>query len=301
MTDSVLLNALAWVGRGHGVFPLWWPVTHDGQVTCACGEPCGKQAAKHPIARYDLGNRSVPIAPHGHLSATTQSGVVKLWFGLRVPNANLGVSTEKLVVVDVDPRDGGDESLRKLEAEHGELPLTWRSLTGGGGEHIIFAASDGVNVVNVVGKQMTDPPLGPGIDIRARGGYIVAPPSRHISGGVYAWSVDHHPADVPLTTAPDWLVERLTARRTTSGKGHDPVEWATRMAEKVSEYRDAAVARVAGKLLRAVSLDPAFVATLVHDWNICHCDPPLPEHEVQDIFDRICKREIDRLEANHAT
>ena len=296
-TESVLPTALAWARHGHAVFPLHYPVEHNGQVACSCGRLCGKQAAKHPIARY---------VPHGHCDATTQTGIVKLWFGLRVPEANLGVATEKLVVIDVDPRHGGDESLKKLEAEHGEWPLTWRSLTGSGGEHIIFAASDGVDVVNVVAKQMTDPPLGPGIDIRARGGYIVAPPSRHISGRAYCWSVDHHPADVPLAVAPDWLVERLTsARGTNCGKGHDPATWAAWAAATHSDYRDAAVTRMAGKLLRAVSLDPDYVLILLLDWNARHCDPPLPEHEVQDIFDRICKREAQRLErkarqeANH--
>jgi hypothetical protein len=214
-----------------------------------------------------------------------------------VPEANLGVSTEKLVVIDSDPRDGGDESLRKLEAEHGELPLTWRALTGGGGTHDIYKAPNGVEIGNVVAKQMNDPPLGPGIDVRARGGYICAPPSRHISGRSYCWSVDHHPADIPLAVAPDWLVERLTTRSTTgggNGKGHHPAHWAAWAAATHSEYRDAAVARMAGKLLRAVSLDPDYVLILLHAWNRSHCDPPLPEHEVQVIFNRICKREIKR-------
>ena len=68
----------------------------------------------------------------------------------------------------------------------------------------------------------------------------------------------------------------------------------------ISEYRDYAVAQIAGKLLRAISLEPAFVATLVHDWNVCHCDPPLPEREVQEIFNRICNSEAARLERKFA-
>jgi hypothetical protein len=252
---------------------------------------CGKQACKHPVARY---------VPHGLRDATLNTGIVKLWWGLRVPEANLGVSTEKLVVLDVDPRDGGDESLKKLEAEHGPLPTTWRSITGGGGEHIIYAASDGIKVVNVVAKQMANPPLGPGIDVRARGGYIVAVPSQHISGRPYCWNVDFHPADTPLAPAPDWLVAKLTAARSyTNGKDHDPGHWAAWAAATHVDYRDAAVARMAGKLLRAVSLDPNYVLVLLLDWNARHCDPPLPENEVEDIFARICKSEIKR-EADNA-
>jgi hypothetical protein len=295
MSDAMLPNALAWANRGHAVFPLWWPVTYNGQTVCACGRLCDKPA-KHPVARY---------APDGCYSATTETGIVKLWWGLRVPEANLGVHCAGLIVVDIDPDDGGDESLAVLEREHGELPLTWRSLTGGGGQHIFFTCPDGVVVPNIAAKNEIkwgrEPPLGPGIDIRTKGGYVVAPPSRHISGGVYAWSVDHHPANVKeRAPAPAWLIERLRAHSTNRGKGHDPAQWAARKAEKFTQYRDAEIASLAGKLLRAVSLDPAFVATLVHDWNLCHCDPPLPEDEVQDIFNRICRAERRRLEADNA-
>src|SRR5262249_58193398 len=162
--------------RAKDGFPLWWPVTHNGQTVCACGRLCGKQAAKHPHGK---------LAPHGPNSATDDPDVIERWFGLAVPNANLAVCTDKLVVIDIDPRHGGDESLRALEREHGELPLTWRSLTGGGGEHIIFKAPDNVTISSFSAeneiKWGREPPLGPGIDVRARGGHLVAPPPRPTS------------------------------------------------------------------------------------------------------------------------
>ena len=139
MTEPVLPTALAWRRRGHGVFPLHWPVTANGQTVCSCGRLCGKRAAKHP---YEVRG----FAPHGLLDATLNRGLIERWFGLCIPDANLGVATERLVVIDIDPRDSGDESLQALEREHGELPLTWRTLTGGGGEHIIYAAPDGVEI-----------------------------------------------------------------------------------------------------------------------------------------------------------
>ena len=300
MTESVLLNALAWVGHGHGVFPLHWPVTHNGQTVCSCGRPCGKQAAKHPVGRY---------APHGHRDATLETGIAKLWFGLRVPEANLGVATEKLVVIDIDPRHGGDESLRKLEAEHGELPLTWRSLTGGGGTHDIYKAPYGVEIASLNAeleiKWGRDPPLGPGIDVRARGGYIVSPPSRHISGRAYAWSVDHHPHDVPLAPLPDWLVERLTrARKTATTSNGTPAEpipsniWAQLTRQPISEYRDAAAAKIAGHLFRHWC-DYQLVLGLLHSWNSAWCKPPLGYQQLTNIVDRIAIREADRLEREH--
>ena len=106
---------------------------------------------------------------------------------------------------------------------------------------------------------------------------------------------------MPIAEAPAWLVEALTAgKQPGNGARRDAAQWAIDKAGLVTEYRDMAVASVAGKLLRAVSLDPAFVATLVHDWNACHCRPPLPERAVAEILDRIAEREIARLENSHA-
>jgi hypothetical protein len=116
-----------------------------------------------------------------------------------------------------------------------------------------------------------------------------------------AWSVDHHPVDVPLAEAPTWLIERLAITQASgNGEGHDPVEWAAAKAGPVTEYRDMAVASVAGKFLRAISIDPDFVITATLAWNAYCCDPPLPEREVLAIVERIMRREIRRLEAQHA-
>jgi Bifunctional DNA primase/polymerase, N-terminal len=105
-------------------------------------------------------------------------------------------------VLDVDPRNGGDETLASLEHRHGVLPTTWRFLTGGRGQHIIFRHPGG-RIKSLAGA------LGSGLDVKADGGLIVAPPSRHISGRRYAISVDHHPDDVPLAGMPQWLREQL--------------------------------------------------------------------------------------------
>jgi hypothetical protein len=285
MSDTLLGTALAFTRRSHAVFPVNWPQQISGAWLCSCGQRGCRNAAKHPYA---------PFAPTGVKSASTDPDTIRRWFE-RAPRANLGLSTARLVVMDVDPRHGGDETLAALEREH-EFPPTWRVLTGGGGEHVYFACPADVEVHCSNAEQ--NPVIGPGVDIRGRAGYVITPPSRHISGRPYAWSVDHHPADVPLAAAPAWLLEKLA--RAPGGAGHDPAEWAARKAGLISEYRDLAIAQVAGKLLRAVSLDPAFVATLVHDWNACHCDPPLPEREVQAIFDRIADREAKRVEAAHA-
>jgi Bifunctional DNA primase/polymerase, N-terminal len=277
--------ALAFARDDYAVLPLTWPVKVNGKMVCSCRRAADCNApAKHPLGR---------LAPNGSLSASTDEATIRKWFADE-PTANLGTRTDRLVVLDIDPRHDGDSSLAALERNH-DFPATWRVLTGGGGEHVIFKCPEGI-IVNSSNAQ-SNPLLGPGIDVRARGGYIVAVPSRHISGSVYAWSVDHHPAEMPIAEAPAWLVEALTGnKRSGSGARRDAAQWAIDKAGLVFEYRDMAVCAVAGKLLRAVSLDPAFVATLVHDWNVCHCRPPLSERAVAEILDRIANREIARLE-----
>jgi Bifunctional DNA primase/polymerase, N-terminal/Primase C terminal 1 (PriCT-1) len=280
-----LRHALAFVRRGHAVLPLHWPIKVNGRVVCSCKKAADcPTPAKHPYGR---------LVPNGLLSASTDEAVIRKWFA-DTPQANLGVRTETWITLDIDPRHNGDRSLAALERDH-DFPPTWRALTGGGGEHIIFAAPADAEIGST--RASDQPLLGPGIDIRARDGYIVAPPSRHLSGRIYAWSVDHHPAETPLAVAPAWLVEALSAgKQPGSVARHDAAQWAIDKAGLVTEYRDMAVASVAGKLLRAISLDPAFVAILVQDWNARHCSPPLPESAVADIIDSITRREIARLE-----
>jgi hypothetical protein len=286
--SSTLGAALAFAQRGHVVLPLCYPIKINGRFICSCRRAADcTAAAKHPLGR---------LVPNGLLSASLDEAVIRKWF-TDEPAANLGVVTEKLIVLDIDPRHCGDSSLAALERDH-DFPPTWRSLTGGGGEHLIYRCPEGIVVNSSIAQ--SNPLLGTGIDIRARSGYIVAPPSRHLSGRAYAWSVDHHPAEIEIAEAPAWLLEKLTASKQPNNDTRRNSAWAVDRAGFVNEYRDMAVASVAGKLLRAVSLDPAFVATLVHDWNERHCRPPLPERDVADIIDRIANREIARLENSHA-
>lgn len=294
MSDAALPTALAFARHNHPVFPVNWPVEHNGGLRCSCGSdsrgrPC-PSPAKHPYGK---------IAVNGLLSATIEADTIKHWWGYLAPDANIGVVTDRLVVIDVDPRHGGDESFAALEREH-EIPPTWRVVTGGGGEHVIFACPESVEVANVVAEQRDDPPLGRGIDIRARGGYIVAPPSRHISGRPYAWSVDHHPRDVPLALAPDWLIERLSQRsrqaEDDSGAITSSTAWKRLTDKIVREYRDAAAAQIIGHLLRRW-VDPHLAAGLMHAWNQTYVDPPLTDQELKDVVNRIARLEDKRRDA----
>jgi hypothetical protein len=126
------------------------------------------------------------------------------------PAAQASISGGRLVVVDIDPRHGGDNTILGLERRFGELPETWHFLTGGGGAHILFRHPGG-SIKNGAGS------LGDGLDVRADGGFIVAPPSRHISGRRHAVSVDHDPDEVPLADLPSWLASMRNHGTTEAG------------------------------------------------------------------------------------
>jgi hypothetical protein len=173
-------------------------------------------------------------------------------------------------------------------------------LTGGGGEHILFVCPAGLKIACVNAEQCEEPPLGCGIDIRANHGYIVTPPSRHISGRGYSWSVDHHPGDVPLAVAPDWLIDRLVAKRPSQADvtNTEPLPsdvWAQLTRQPITEYCDMAAARIAGHLFRH-NCDYSLVLALLHTWNSAWCKPPLGYRELKSIVDRIADREAARIE-----
>jgi hypothetical protein len=108
-------------------------------------------------------------------------------------------------VLDIDPRHGGDQSLTDLVAEHGALPFTWMTQTGGGGSHMYFRYPEGRMITNGAATNLPE-----GLDVRGLGGQVVAPPTIHPSGQPYLWIVDHCPLiDCPLADAPEWLLDIL--------------------------------------------------------------------------------------------
>lgn len=306
MTESPILTALAWAARGINVFPVW-PARPNasGKLTCACpkGAECSpKTRAKHPLAGLDKNGRMLSIAPQGRRSATTEGGTIKHWWNL-VPDANLGVDTQTLIVIDCDPRNGGDESWAALEREH-ELPPTWRTITGGLGEHVIFRRPPGLAVAAVHPDghdargnptYCKPPPLGPGIDVVADDGYIISPPSLHICGRRYAWNVDCHPSEVPLADPPQWLLERLTnyAGETRRIGRTSPEEWARLTGTTITEYLDREATRIAGCLF-AADVPAELIGGLMQSWNRDRCRPPLADDVLHALVDRIADLEMQK-------
>ena len=175
--------ALRYAERGWAVLPVAGMV--DGR--CGCARPCDRPA-KHPLTH------------HGLLDATTDAATIRGWWA-RHPGANIGVATgaSGLVVIDVDTPDG-EGSLARLDALGLRPEPTLTALTGGGGRHLVYAAGT-TELHNTAGGLPGVGEALPDIDLRAQGGYIVAPPSMHASGARYRWE---DPARA-VAAAPRWL------------------------------------------------------------------------------------------------
>jgi hypothetical protein len=163
-----------------------------------------------------LGWRVIPLEPGGKRpllkdwpnQASADLEQIEEWESL-YPGANLGaVCGEKFFVLDVDPRNGGTETLAALISEHGDLPTTVQAQTGGGGWHYLFKPIAGLGN----GK------LGPGLDIKSTGGQIVVAPS--VTTAPYRWV--HAPWNTELAKAPEWLVAKLYTRGAANSTGQIP-------------------------------------------------------------------------------
>jgi hypothetical protein len=243
----------------------------DGRCTCeraACDSP-----GKHPLLAG------------WQTQATTGEQTIREWWQ-KWSDANVGIVTGNgLLVLDVDPRHGGDETLAELETRYGPLPETLRTLTGGGGVHL-FLTSDGPlpNRADFL----------PGLDVRGDGGFVVAPPSLHVTGRRYAWEIGAGPDDMPLAAAPDWLIDRVRSRRT-NGMARPPDEWATLVRGPIMVgSRNDSLARLTGYLLRRRPA-PHVVLELVRAVNRARCTPPLSDEEVVRTVDSIARREAERM------
>lgn len=155
----------------------------------------------HPI--FPVGTDKKPLTKNGFYDASSDPEQVREWWS-KWPSAGIGMPTgptSGVWALDID-LPHGPETLAKLEAEHTPLPATLSQQTGGGGEQKLFQW-DGKKIKNSTQK------IGPGVDVRGEGGYVVIPPSLHISGKRYKWTDRSAPV-----VAPPWLVELALQKRT---------------------------------------------------------------------------------------
>lgn len=249
---SMLDAALLYVSRGWYVLPLHYPIANG----CSCGKStCGDNVGKHPLSA---------LVPNGLNDASGDEARIRSWWGAR-PAANIGVACRmsKLIVIDVDPRNGGDKSFAELVAKHDPFPETLIADTGGGGFHLYFK-NPGVKIKRP----------GKGIDIKDEG-YVVAPPSLHRSGKHYVW----RNAEAPSAALPAWILPSVMASAPTA----TPLSGSQAISEG---SRNTTLASIAGTMRKRGMSAAAIVAALQAE-NVEKCVPPLSEAEVQSIASSI--------------
>ena len=195
------------------------------------------------------------------------------------PSANIGIVTGKVsrtVVIDLDPDKGGNESGAGI---YEQAPTDLIVKTGRGGYHLYYRYPEDVgHIPNRVG-------LLPGVDVRADGGYVVAPPSAHSSGRLYGWTRRGEPGKLP-----PHLVGLLTSHAPAGRDGEeDSPKWLSDLllAGAREGQRNDACARLCGYLIgKGMPKDVALA--IVRQWNEKN-RPPLPDHEVAATVESVCK------------
>jgi hypothetical protein len=239
--------ATRYASLGWRVFPCY-EINTMGK--CSCNKPDCHSPGKHPRTK------------NGLIDSTTDQKQITEWWN-RWPTANIAVATgagSGLVVIDIDGEQG-EESIKAYD-----YPPTIEALTGGGGRHLVYAHPGDCAIKSGAG-------ILPKVDSRADGGYIIAPPSNHISGNEYEWR--SAPWDDYPTAAPDWWLDLLIERKE---KKKEPFE----NAPVMEGGRNNHLAKYAGKLRRTgFDYEEMLGAVMVH--NNKFCNPPLDDDEVTQI------------------
>jgi hypothetical protein len=183
------------------------------------------------------------------------------------PEANIGIACGResgIVVVDVDPRNGGEESLVKLLQDH-EFPTSAIAHTGGGGLHFYFRYP-----IDGIAKQT----LAPGIDLVSNGGYVVAPPSKHIRGVNYCWVQGRDPWTHPIMPfLPDWCGKITGAKQ---GFTLEDPSYVAKGARNITFIR------IAGSMRRwGLSYHAIIAALEIHNDEVC--EEPMTLAEIDRI------------------
>lgn len=204
-TINMIEHALRYAKRGWPVFPCWERDESEAEYQARLSAMPGD--TRTTAKRWEAKN---PRVAGGFKSATTDESKIRFWWD-RWPDAAIGCPTGPALgawVLDVDlPKAPGEpdgrDTLAQLEATHGALPVTVEQRTGSGGRQLFFRwSADGPEIRNTSGK------IGPKLDTRGTGGYVIVPPSLHPAGNRYAWTSNGE----KLAGAPAWLIELILAK-----------------------------------------------------------------------------------------
>jgi hypothetical protein len=267
---------------GWSVIPCHQPLPdHE----CSCGVDDCNDRGKHPRVQW---------ATYQQERATKDQ--IRAWWA-RWEDANIGIVTGRvsgIVVLDIDPAHGGEDSVEELEQRFGPFEDTITSLTGGGGRHLIYA-HPGVDMRG--GSNYL-----PGIDIRADGGLIIAPPSLHASGRSYVWEASSEAWDTTAAPMPRAMATLIAERPAVIGErvgGRPRFDIADMLGRAIPEGdRDETLIRIAGYYVAKTPGDSATPLARVLEVNKLQCKPPLPESQVHKVVNSALRREARKAQAH---
>lgn len=222
-----------------------------------------------------IANDKRPATAHGVHDATSDPDQIRKWWSAN-PEFNIGIAAGEvsgIVVFDIDPRNGGDDSWETFISEHGKAPDGAYQLTAGGGQHYIANWQDGIKSCE----------LRPGVDLLANGRYFLASPSS-INGKTYEWEASSDPFDgvAPFTISEPWraamAVRKVISNATEAGL--------------IKGNRNAGLTALAGSMrYHGLSESEIYAALVVA--NSTRCEIPLPSSEVQQIARSVSRYEPD--------
>lgn len=262
-----------YLSLGWSIFPVH--TIADGRCTCVKGIECGKNSGKHPRIT------------NGVNGASSDEQTVRAWW-TQWPGSNIGLACGRqsgVIVIDIDPRHGGFESMEEYESFN-DVPPTLAAASGGGGMHLFFSyPRDGHPIGN-----RTD--WLPGVDVRSDGGYVILAPSRHISGANYSWTNWGH----QIAPAPQHLLQSIrdAGNKRDGGKNEQLTDTASILNGVPEGSRDDTLFKWACSLRRKHESDKdggrAVVTTLVLE-AARNSKPPFPEEEARKCIDQAFKQD----------
>lgn len=264
MLEKKIEQLSYYCNRGWSIFPLVW--MDDGD--CSCGSSECKSPGKHPLVKG------------GFLSASTDLQQVITWYE-RWPKANWGLRTGDqakggagILVVDIDSKNHGFDTWEMLSMDHQGHIETVTVETGNNGQHLWFSYPSDIDLRSTAGA------LGPGLDVRANGGYVVVPPSQ--TNRPYRFELN--PEETPISTPPDWLIKELIGHKSHLPSIKAPA--AIRIGDQVPQgERHQALLAVAGSLRRIGMGNQEIEAALqtIRDERFSTGDHPITNVEIGDI------------------
>lgn len=260
---TMMEHALEYLQLGYPVFPVCSPAMGKHKHG---GADC-KSVGKRPLTLWENYQHRPPTITE-----------IRTWW-TRWPIANIGMPTGRLSGVVVLDADSGDA--KKMAMDQGGVDRTPAVFTGKPGGIHFWLAHPGAEVSNFARKR-------PGLDFRGDGGYVLVPPSLHVSGAQYRWV--QGTASLTPAPLPAWLLELLgtASGAATSSEPGDPLDIDSILSGVSEGGRDDALWRLACKL-RHDGVEKRYAEYMIRQAALA-CRPPFEVDVALEKVDRAWKQ-----------